>query len=388
MKARIPTVPMLVSALLVGQAMAQITRNPYLQNLSQTGTEVMWGLGQTDANTGTVYYGTEPGVYTHSVASSNIYGVNTATISGLSGGQTMYYYVDSAGRIVGQNDPNYRFTTAPAGNASFRFAAYGDSRTNATAHAGVVSLIQSYSPDLVVHTGDYSSVGLDVQYNSQFFAPAAPLLRNTPMFTTRGNHDTSVVYDYVFDTPANNPEGSEWYYSFDYGAAHFVSLDTPALVSGNGAAETAWLQADLAANTKPWTFVFFHHPPFSSGSHGDTLQVQQQWLPIFEQYNVTMAFSGHDHIYDAYLKDDVYYIVTGGGGAPLYSAGPNPPYQIFNDYAIGYHAVVLDVTQDSVVFRGVDQDGVFHTIVIPEPGVMVLFVGATALAALRRRLLR
>ena len=365
----------------------EITRDPYLQNVTQTGAEVMWGttFALDSTVTGTLHYGSSPGSYTSSTPSTNAYGVQTTSVAGLSPGQTVYYYIESEGETVGLNDPNYRFSTAPTSDASFRFAAYGDNRSNPTAHSGVVDLIQDNNPDFVVHTGDYVSAGTVEAYETEFFAPAAPLMRNTPLFPSRGNHDTSIAYDYVFDTPANNPAGSELYYSFDYGPAHFICLDTTIISTDPANAQNVWLEGDLAANAQPWTFVFFHHPPYSSGSHGDTVNVQTAWVPLFEEYDVTMVFNGHDHIYDAYLKEDVYYIVTGGGGAPLYSAGPHPPYQIFEDYGIGYHACILDVSTDRVEFQGVDADGTFHTIIIPEPATLtVLMLGACLIVGRRK----
>ncbi len=379
-------------ALLVGTmacpTLAGVVVDPYLQNLTQTSTNIMWSTGfdLASTTTGTLHYGAAPGAYTHSTGSSNNVGIHTTLVDGLSVGETVYYYIESDGDTIGLNDPNYRFTTAPNGNASFRMAVYGDNRSNPDAHAGVVDIIRSGNPDLVLHSGDYSTAGAPDQYVNEFFAPTAPLMRNTPMFPARGNHDTGVAYEYVFETPANNPAGSERYYSFDYGLAHFIALDTNMISTDPADAQNVWLEADLAANTKPWTFVLFHHPPYTSGPHGETEDVKTAWVPLFEQYDVTMVFNGHDHIYDAYLKEDVYYIVTGGGGAPLYSAGPNPPYQIFFDYGIGYHACFLDVSADTVEFSGVDADGVFHTIVIPEPGTMcVLALGALAITGQRRR---
>jgi predicted phosphodiesterase len=322
---------------------------------------VLWGTTFGGADPGTVYYGPAPGAYTQSVSSVNFFGRQTADIDGLSPGQTVYYYVASEGDVIGQNDANYFFTTSPVSDGSFRFAAYGDSRTQPSKHAEVVEMIRANSPNMIIHVGDYVGTESIENYETEFFTPAAPMLRNVPLFTSRGNHDMG-WFAYFFASPVS---GSPHYYSFDYGLAHFVCLDTNLLLDGGSPEQEAALMDDLAANTKPWTFVFFHHPPFSSGSHGDYEIVKTTWVPIFEQYDVTMVFTGHDHIYDAYLKDDVYYIVTGGGGGPLGTGSPNPPYQIFDVYNIRYHCCIIDVSADQLEFRGIDKHGVFHTITIP-----------------------
>ena len=48
-------------------------------------------------------------------------------------------------------------------------------------------------------------------------------------------------------------------------------------------------------------------------------------MPLLEKYRVTAAFFGHDHNYQHYLKNGIHYVVTGGGGAPLYDVDKPPP---------------------------------------------------------------
>ena len=43
--------------------------------------------------------------------------------------------------------------------------------------------------------------------------------------------------------------------------------------SPSGAMMT-WLAEDLAANTMPWTIAFWHHPPYSKGSHDSDVEEQ------------------------------------------------------------------------------------------------------------------
>ena len=69
--------------------------------------------------------------------------------------------------------------------------------------------------------------------------------------------------------------------------------------------------------------------------------MQRYLCPVFEQYRVTAAFSGHSHGYERFRplrvdlssgdpvavpddEDGVVYIVTGGGGKPIYEITPDP----------------------------------------------------------------
>jgi hypothetical protein len=333
----------------------------------------MWGTTSTSGS-GTVHYGSTVGSYTDSVASININGIHTATITGLSAGQMLYYYIEADGDTVGQNDSDYSFKTAPNEDASFRLVAYGDTRNAPGAHSLVVGAIETYSPDIVIHTADITGDAQMEEYDPQFFQPAAPLLRHTPMFMSIGNHEYSPIRNYyqLYDLPTNNPSGTEAYYSFDYGPAHFVCLNTEFLPGGHesdpnkAAAQEAWLHADLIANTKPWTVAYFHRPPFGSGGHRGWESARAALVPIFEQYDVTIVFCGHNHLYDAYRVNGVYYITTGGGGAPPARATYDPPHQIYQDPLFPHlHFCVIDISTDSLLMQAVDQDGTFHAVAAP-----------------------
>ncbi|NOY10270.1 MAG: hypothetical protein GXP33_15660 [Spirochaetes bacterium] len=355
-----------------------LIRNPYLQNVTQTGVDVMWG---SSAPGGTLYWGSLPGNYTNSVSGTvfaanapddNIY---TAAISGLSPGETVYYYVSSGGVVVGRDDPSYYATAAPSGNASFRFIAYGDTRNDPVVHARVISKMHLHNPDIVIHTGDIAQNGQVWQYDTYYFTPAAPLIKNTPVFTTLGNHDlrwsgSTREYRELYSLPTNSVDGTEAYYSFDYGSVHFVSLNTALLPDGyirgyrdtvRAAGMTAWLKGDLAATKKPWKVVFFHRPAYLS-------DVDAAFRKIFEDNGVNLVFSGHIHTYDSHYRNGVTYITAGGGGAPL--GGPYrqgwPDYRLyaFNDY----NFVVADVTLSKLDLKVYDDDNVLRQelILVPE----------------------
>ena len=65
-------------------------------------------------------------------------------------------------------------------------------------------------------------------------------------------------------------------------------------------------------------FVVMHHPPFSISLHGGQAELREAWTPLFERYEVSAVFSGHDHVYSRAERNGVRYFVSGGGGAPLY----------------------------------------------------------------------
>jgi hypothetical protein len=140
----------------------------------------------------------------------------------------------------------------------------------------------------------------------------------------------------MFTLPMNGEaggvaSGTEDYYSFDYGDIHFVCLDSMTSARTAGSPMLTWLQADLAANTKKWLIAFWHHPPYSKGSHNsDTdpilTEMRVNALPILEAYGVDLVLSGHSHSYErSYLIDGHYGLSStfndsmkknGGDGRP------------------------------------------------------------------------
>jgi len=84
--------------------------------------------------------------------------------------------------------------------------------------------------------------------------------------------DRLLVYPYLGETPPTSASIS--WATFDWGTAHFVALDTNQSFA-EGSTQYDWLTSDLQSNSRPWTFVFFHDPPYSSGLHGDSVEVRE-----------------------------------------------------------------------------------------------------------------
>jgi hypothetical protein len=72
-------------------------------------------------------------------------------------------------------------------------------------------------------------------------------------------------------------------------------------------------------------FVAAQHPPMSAvANRQDANPEKAALIPLFEKYRATAGFFGHDHNYQHYVKDGIHYVITGGGGAPLYDVSMPP----------------------------------------------------------------
>jgi len=103
-----------------------------------------------------------------------------------------------------------------------------------------------------------------------------------------------------------------------------------------------------------------HHPPFSISLHGGARDLRERWTPLFEKYQVSAVFSGHDHVYERAEHNGVRYFVSGGGGAPLYPRGPNPnpvDVEAVKKFERVFHFLRVNVTGARVEVTGVRTDG-------------------------------
>jgi hypothetical protein len=304
---------------------------PYLGETSTTSAVISWATDNAGASE--VHYG-EGSVVT---ATSTIYDDkywHSATITGLTPDTTYNYKIYTAGHDL-TPWPEVTFTTAPE-FPQFTFAVLGDGRPDdrssppSQAALDVAAQMNQHSFDLALHTGDIVHSGGVCsgedsswnQYIRAYFDLYRESISGTPFYPSIGNHELSgggCGYQGYTDVFAE-----EAYYSFDWGNAHFVALDTNQSYRP-GSPQYEWLVSDLQTNS-PWKFVFFHHPAYSSGSHGSTREVQTHLVPVFEAYGVDVVFNGHDHLYERTCPilsgacgEGVVYYVTGGAGAPLYS---------------------------------------------------------------------
>ena len=354
-------------------AVAGIVRGPYLSDVTIESIVVSWET--EDASDSLVEHATDAeytasgGVYDQLTKGTGDVKRHSVTVRGLIP-STLYHYRVTSDSDVGEDNT---FRTAVEWFEPFTLVAYGDTRSNANNHQTVVNRIIEHTPDLVLNSGDLVDNGNVISQWDIFFDTAKDLMKNVPDDPVLGNHErNSQNYYDLFYLPSGGGKENEQWYSFDYGNAHFVTLDSNNRYSAD---QLTWLENDLArvAGKVQWIFVAFHHPPYSSGSHGSEFSTMSDWLNIFERYGVDMVFNGHDHHYERSLNNGIWYIVTGGGGAPLRGVNLKPnPYQIYTESSLHFCKLHVDGTE--LVFEMIRADGtVADTLTITEPlGVAVV----------------
>jgi 3',5'-cyclic AMP phosphodiesterase CpdA len=163
--------------------------------------------------------------------------------------------------------------------------------------------------------------GSQNDYQRAVFDVYPTFLRKLTLWSTLGNHETYSgepnPYFGIFTFPTQGeaggvPSGSEHYYSFDYGPVHFVCLDSQSSSRQAGSPMLTWLEADLSSTQAKWIIAFWHHPPYSRGSHNsdttiECIEMRQNALPILEAYGVDLVFAGHSHSYERSMLIDGHY---------------------------------------------------------------------------------
>lgn len=316
--------PIVLSLLCLTSLFAQnasIIRGPYLQQGAETSVTIDW---RTDAATaGEIHYGTNINALNNTVTFGS--GTNhEATITGLSSDTRYYYEITDGSNILAGGTADFYFETHPPTYSQelIRGWVLGDCGTANSNQRVVRDTYYNYvgqnHTDMILFLGDnaYDS-GTDAEYQTALFENMYEhKLRNTISWSCLGNHDgysanssdmTGPYYD-IFTLPRNGESGgvasgTEAYYSFNYGNIHFVCLDSYDSDRSTSSAMYTWLENDLAANTADWLIAFWHHPPYTRGSHNsdfeiELIQMRNNFLPLLEEHGVDIVFCGHSHSYE------------------------------------------------------------------------------------------
>jgi hypothetical protein len=439
---------------LAAQPPQPFSRAPYLQFASPTLMHVVW---RTEGPIRPVVrYGPEPGRLTHRTRAGDIetraaLGADDASVPArwvplrtrehlqlprlhsapvgtfqyearlqdLEPATTYYYAVYDGDRRLTPEDATYRFTTHPpaGGVRPVRFWVLGDSGTGrepqAAVHDAMIRVVEREQRplDFWIHVGDMAyDTGRDPEFQTRFFKVYDRTLRHSVCWPTMGNHEGATssgrtgvgpYYD-AYVVPMRGEagglaSGTEAYYSFDYANIHFICLDSHDLDRRPGEPMARWLKADLEKANADWLIAFWHHPPYTKGSHDsdkerDLIEMRQHIMPIIEQGGVDLVLTGHSHTYErSMLMDGAYgantvaenfilddgdgdpsgdgpyrksagihphegtvQVVTGNAGAGLSRVGTMP---VMRRILLEHGSVLIDVHGDTLVARMINREG-------------------------------
>lgn len=310
-------------------AQVSIVKGPYLQIGTSSSMIIKW---QTNLPTNTkALYGTNASSLNFSYTNSILDTIHEAFLSGLTP-YTKYFYAIGSSTFTIQGDTNNYFVTSPLQGAEgkYRFWITGDCGNNSSNQLAVKNKYLQYNGNRLTNgwllLGDNAyNDGLDSEYNSNFFSYyQTDVMKKTVLWPAPGNHDYAnnlvnqnshnVAYYNIFNLPSGGEAGGVWsgteaFYSYNYGNIHFISLDSYGhelnafRIYDTLGPQTTWLKQDLTSNVLPWTVVYFHHPPYTMGSHnsdseGELDSIRKNLVRILERYKVDFVFCGHSHSYE------------------------------------------------------------------------------------------
>ncbi len=324
-------------------------RRPYLQQVSGDRAIVAWRTSSLHFGTATLRWkirdDENPSAQWNQVEGGSIpsqfgadYHDHRVLVTDLPPSTEIDYQALNGSELMGSG----RFRSAPeAGfDGPVRIWALGDSGTGGPVQYQVRDSMRKFLADtpldMLLHVGDMAySRGRDGEFSARFFRPYRKELASITCWPAPGNHEMksadsqlqSGPYFEAYILPRQGEcggvaSGTEAYYSFDYGPIHLISLDSSGDAIDPQGAMVRWLEEDLAATDRQWIIAFFHHPPYSRGSHrsdrysdseGRLVKMREVVVPILEAGGVDLVLTGHSHIYE---RSALIQGVHGYGEAP------------------------------------------------------------------------
>ena len=129
------------------------------------------------------------------------------------------------------------------------------------------------------------------------------IMKSVPVATTVGNHDAdNANYTYHFNTANLSDLGDNGYvggdYYFTYGGALFIILNTQ---DTNVSEHKQFIEQTVAANPDcKWRIMTLHQDIYGSAEHSNEPEItnlRYSLVPIFEENDVDIVLTGHDHAY-------------------------------------------------------------------------------------------
>ena len=247
--------------------------------------------------------------------------------------QHFFIYTSHLERLEPETLYDYRIVAGDAASAwqSFRTAGYGPMRAiivcdsqcgndygdwKRTIHAAASKCPQA---NFIADIGDLVDNGQSGWQWDGWYSGISDLLPRYLFVPVMGNHECYDLdwknclpegYLHQFCSPVN---GSQkflgYYYSFNYGPAHFLVLNTQfheldGIRPGLLKEQLSWMKEDLALDKHPWRIVFMHKDILSyneynpyTGKDGGLNDIAHDFMGSFEELGIDLVLTGHMHTY-------------------------------------------------------------------------------------------
>ncbi len=314
------------SSIATGALMApvvQVTARDAVGNraTSFTGAVTLALLG-TNPNAGKLYGRTTQSAVAGTAAFSDL------TLDSAATGYTLQA---SAGSLGGTSGP---FSVAAA--PSVVFIGAGDIADGSLRQVATNALLQANPTATVFALGDQAYPNGALSDYQTLYDPSwgQQKARTRP---TPGNHEYltpgAAGYWQYFTPTVSIGDSGKFYYSYDLGTWHIISLNGEISTSA-GSAQELWLKADLAASTKTCTIAYIHRPRYSAGHHGSNGYMQPLWQDLYNA-GAEIYLAGHNHDYERFAPQNadsvadslrgIREFVVGTGGATAEAWSVTPP---------------------------------------------------------------
>ena len=236
----------------------------------------------------------------------------------------MFFLIPLSSRALSIREVSQNIERVQSIEPPFHFAVIGDSRDGEEVYTQLMDRILKRNPHFIIHLGDMIPRPNERNWGS-FFELSKPI--HLPFFPVVGNHDVGngargeEIYRKEFFLP-----GEKTYYAFRAGDGLFVILDSE---KGRGRIineQWSWLEKTLSFSSERLKLVFIHRPLFlpmdslKIGKGMDKYPSDRDHLHrLFSETGVKAVFAADDHRYDRREKDNIVYVIAGGGGAPIYA---------------------------------------------------------------------
>lgn len=367
-----------------------IVVKPYLQWITQNEATIRWETNFPCV--GTVSWGESHTCGTE-VMESEARLFHEVKISGLEPEMLYYYRTSSPAEgesvLISHRGTSLQtevstLQTANKPETPFGFVVLSDTQRQPDVSGALAKAAWALRPNFAVIAGDLVDAGnAKWQWEQQFFASLDPLISRVPFYPVLGNHEVNTDYYYEYmSLPA-----PEYFYTYTYGNTQFFMLDTNRDVRP-GTEQYTWLESELAKSTARWKVCVHHQPPFSSDDdYGNNWKApikratlgdekSKPLVALYDKYSVDLVWTGHVHSYErTWLirngkpveKDGTLYMVTGGAGGPLETAGPyRPGFQ--RHVKRGHHFCYVTVHGGEFDIKAYDLEGrLFDQVTLKKP---------------------